>query len=102
MLSPLEGKRFFDDGLRRISFLVLLIGLAVFLGLSFHGHGDAEDHSGDCSVCAAVINSHALPAIVIALTFCFLVIVSSFRVVCVHPKSATIRRQDSRAPPFSV
>lgn len=102
MASAPAVKRLFDGGLRKVSFLALMVCLALFLGYSFHSHGDGDDHSDDCSVCAAVINSHALPAIVIALTFCFLVIIFSCRYICQLPKSAETYRQGSRAPPFFV
>jgi hypothetical protein len=102
MLSPLEGKRVFDGGLRRVSFLVLLIGLVVFLGLSFHSHGDGRDHSGDCSVCAALPHSNVLPAVAITLAFCLVVLFSITYFIQSLQKSAEIYQQGSRAPPLFV
>ena len=99
--SP-TGKRLFDGGLRKVPLLALLVCLTIFLGYSFHSHSDGDDHSDDCSICAAFINSHAIPAVVTVLIFCFFVIIVSFRFVPPLPESAETHRQGSRAPPLFV
>jgi hypothetical protein len=95
MFSMFEGKR-------KITCIIMLFCLLAFLGISFHGHSDGETHSDDCSLCAALLHSSALPAVAIALTFCFIVLFSITSFIQSLQSSPEIYRQGSRAPPFFV
>jgi hypothetical protein len=93
---------FMSEGKRKITWAIMLFCLLAFLGISFHNHTDDRDHSDDCSLCAALLHSNALPAVEIALTFCLIVLFSITSFIQSLQSSPEIYLQGSRAPPFFV